>query len=124
MKGMEVVGLIKSKDKEAKNQYYNHYLNALNEVVQCAICEFTLEEQPKLAYANSKVYEVIGYTKDEFKTLYNNDLLSIIHEYDYERTVKFISDAILFDLEKQIDVRIRRKDGQVRWVFMQHEANS
>ena len=63
---MEVVGLIKSKDKEAKNQYYNHYLNALNEVVQCAICEFTLEEQPKLAYANSKVYEVIGYTKDEF----------------------------------------------------------
>lgn len=116
MKGMEVVGLIKSKDKEAKNQYYNHYLNALNEVVQCAICEFTLEEQPKLAYANSKVYEVIGYTKDEFKTLYNNDLLSIIHEYDYERTVKFISDAILFDLEKQIDVRIRRKDGQVRWV--------
>ena len=24
---MEVVGLIKSKDKEAKNQYYNHYLN-------------------------------------------------------------------------------------------------
>lgn len=110
------MGIMKSKDKETLNQYQQHYINTMSETVHCALCQFTLEEHPKLLYANEKAFEIVGYTREEFEKICDNEILNVIHEYDYDRVVQFVFDIMLFDPQKEFDVRVVCKDGQIKWV--------
>jgi len=110
------MGIKKSKDKETLSQYKQHYINLLSDIVQCGIAHFTLEENPTLIYANDFVYNIIGYTREEFENKFENKVLNIVYEYDYDRFAQYIFDIIMFGSQSSFDIRIVCKGGQIKWV--------
>lgn len=110
------MGLIKSDEKESLYQYNQQLLNSMNDVVQCGIAQFTLEENPSLICGNDYFYEISGYTPEDFEKIYENKILKIVYEDDRERLSQYIFEIIMFDSQKKFDVRINCKNGNVKWV--------
>ncbi len=78
------------------------------------------DEKRELIYANDKVYEIYGCANlDEFKELTGYTFQGMVHPDDFQRIQDAIDeqiDADEGDSLDQVEYRIIRKDGEIRWV--------
>ncbi len=61
--------------------------------------------------------ELFGYTREEIKTLFNNDFYSLIHKDDVERIKKEISKQLYKNKTIELEYRIITKSGNTVWVL-------
>lgn len=78
------------------------------------------DEKRELIYANDKVFEIYGCANlDEFKELTGYTFQGMVHPDDFQRIQDAIDaqiDADEGDSLDQVEYRIIRKDGEIRWV--------
>jgi PAS domain S-box-containing protein len=78
------------------------------------------DEKRELIYANDKVCEIYGCANlDEFKELTGYTFQGMVHPDDFQRIQDAIDeqiDADEGDSLDQVEYRIIRKDGEIRWV--------
>ena len=73
----------------------------------------------ELLYANEIVLDIFGCKNiDEFKNLTGFTFKGMVYENDFERIENSIVDQVKSNTKKldYVEYRIRRKDGQIRWV--------
>lgn len=73
----------------------------------------------KLLYANDVVHDIFGCDNaDEFKELTGFTFPGMVYDEDLERIEKSITEQVQEHFKKldYVEYRIRRKDGEIRWV--------
>ena len=68
-----------------------------------------------IVYSNDYFFEMIGYTREEFKYLFNNRFVDIVDE-NIPDILKKISHAVNNKINLDYEYKVRRKDGSVMWI--------
>lgn len=70
-----------------------------------------------LLFASSSFETLTGYSVNEFIAKAPGGFSALIHPDDRERTICMLLGAVTRKQPYAIEYRIRRKDGQIRWIF-------
>ncbi|MEI7596076.1 MAG: PAS domain S-box protein [Bacteroidota bacterium] len=97
------------------NDNFSRILNAIPDFVWCG--EVDSDGIYHHIYTTTQIEILSGYELSFFTSNYSN-WNSIIHPDDYDRTVKYFQETYLgLNNGFEIEYRIIRKDGKVRWVL-------
>lgn len=107
-------------DEFSLTKYTMPVIRQMAEVIPGGFFIYRENEQRELIYQNTKVLEIYGCRSvDEFQELTDNSFEKMVLPEDFERIQNLIDDQI--DSEKgdamdHVIYRIRRRDGQIRWI--------
>lgn len=93
---------------EAKNRL-NFALQASKDGV------FDHNLQLNTLYFSDRMFEMLGYSPNEFTPSYNQFLSMIYHE-DLKKTLKSIEDAEINKIDSDFEMRMVKKDGEIIWI--------
>jgi PAS domain S-box-containing protein len=83
-------------------------------------CEY--DEQWTMEFMSGAVEELTGYPPEGFIENRERSYASVIHPEDRDHVREVITEAVENQEPFEIDYRIRRADGEVRWVFERGQA--
>lgn len=66
-------------------------------------------------WCSDKVYELIGYEREEIDASYNTFLLDLLHPDDIKRTNEMMTGRFKSSAPYINDIRLKHKDGTYRW---------
>ena len=70
-----------------------------------------------LSYINQGLIDLFGYQdEEEFRRMTGNRFAGIVHPDDLDRVQAEIAEQAAVDATDEVTYRIRRKDGEIRWV--------
>ncbi len=72
-------------------------------------------------FANDGLFRFLGYTREEFETLYHNKMSAVIHPDDKHNIVEKMSRQLEHGTMVQNENRILCKDGIVKWISITGE---
>lgn len=75
------------------------------------------DKRGALLFASLSFEKLTGYSVNEFMARASGGYSDLIHPDDRERTMCMVLGAVTRKQPYSIEYRIRRKDGQIRWVF-------
>ncbi len=75
------------------------------------------EKRGALLFASLSFERLTGYSANEFMARASGGYSDLIHPDDRERTMCMVLGAVTRKQPYSIEYRIRRKDGQIRWIF-------
>lgn len=90
-------------------------LEIFSQSVRCGLSKHICDNSLSLIWANDYFYTLFGYSKEEYKEKFKNDLISLIYPEDLSLVVNSIT-SLLEDHEIDITFRIRHKIKKFRWV--------
>lgn len=73
------------------------------------------DEYSSILYANDYFYTIIGYSKEEVETLFNNHFASMVID-DVSEILVDVADAISNGKDLDFEYRMRRKNGSIVWI--------
>ena len=95
---------------------FKEIINYLN----CGALIINSSSSLSFEYANDYFYYLIGYSKEEFKSLFNNSISSCIYEDDIQRLRAAISRQLSMAANTiKYEFRLKKKDGSIAWVMLQ-----
>lgn len=71
-----------------------------------------------LLYADESLFQYLGYTKEEFKTLFQNHLIEVIYKAERLNIMKEIEAQVKADKVFMYENRLVCKDGSLKWVWI------
>jgi two-component system sensor histidine kinase EvgS len=85
------------------------------EKIGCGALICKNDEYSTILEANSEFYKMIGYTKEEMKTLYQNRFSELVVD-DLSEILEKVNQAV--DSKKRLDYeyRIKNKDNKIMWI--------
>src|SRR5882672_3171767 len=101
-----------AKQAEAKIRQSERELRQLLDLTPMHITEFAPDGSP--LYNNQAALDYHGLTVNEWK---RGDLNSLLHPHDAERVASDGASRFLSGSPFEMEVRLKRKDGQYRWFF-------
>ena len=101
-----------AKQAEAKIRQSERELRQLFDLTPMHITEFAPDGSP--LYNNQAALDYHGLTVNEWK---RGDLNSLLHPHDAERVASEGASRFLSGSPFEMEVRLKRKDGQYRWFF-------
>lgn len=93
---------------------YKKELDIMNNI-NAAILHCKNDEFSTILYANQYFYDLIGYTKDEIETIFNNRFAELVVDDVSEILVK-IEEIISKGENLDFEYRMRRKDNSIIWI--------
>lgn len=75
------------------------------------------DKRGALLFASPSFEALTGYSVNEFLANGSGNYSTLIHSDDLERTMCMVLGAVTRKQPYSIEYRIRRKDGEIRWVF-------
>ncbi|UVT16662.1 MAG: response regulator [Nitrospira sp.] len=75
------------------------------------------DKRGALLFASPSFETLTGYSIEEFMAKASGGYSDLIHSDDRERTMCMLLGAVTRKQPYSIEYRIRRKDGQIRWIF-------
>lgn len=112
----------KKKNEEiinAQNEEIKHIYNSIPGGVFS--CKY--DKDWTVISANDGFYRFVGYTKEEFKALFNNHMSGIIHEDDKKIMHSIISKQLLYGNCAKNENRLICKDGTIKWISIHAQLN-
>ncbi len=70
----------------------------------------------ELVYANEDVYQLTGYTPEEYRTNLKGLLDKVLYEEDSQRLQNEMKIALKTEKAGEIEYRLRTREGKLRWV--------
>lgn len=99
-------------------EYSNRKFESLISNMPGGISRYKLEDESFiLEFIGNGYLKLLGYTKQELKEKFNNDILNLVHEQDRLRVKQEIDDQINEKERFATEYRIVNKDQKVIWVF-------
>lgn len=98
----------------------SEYMLLMN-AVNVSVSKHLIDEHFTVVWANDRFYEMFGYTREEYQTLFQNqcDLFYRDNPQDWDELVHFISKEIERGASRYEYVcRIRHRDGRKLWIKM------
>ena len=93
---------------------YKKELDIINNIYGAILyCKY--DEFSTILYANQYFYDLIGYTKEEMETKFNNRFADLVIDDVSEILIK-IEDKISKGENLDYEYRLRRKDNSIIWV--------
>ena len=110
--GMYGVGRDISEHKDAYAR-----LKLLTDTLPGGIAMFEVSsEQVQLLYASDGIYNLVGYSREEYDEIMNHDYMELIFEEDRHILSKQIEDVIKYNAPVDCTLRILPKDREHRWI--------
>ena len=107
-------------DEFSLTKYTMPVIRQMAEVIPGGFFIYREDEKREIIYQNTKVLEIYGCRSvDEFQELTNNSFENMVLSEDFERIQGLIDDQIDSDHGDGMDhviYRIKRRDGQIRWI--------
>lgn len=97
--------------KTIKNDITQLYNNAPDAIMRCATTE-----PCTIKFANEHFYELIGYSKEEFSTLYHNNIINIMHPADISRMKNLLDACPQHRDYFSVSCRIYAKNLATKWL--------
>lgn len=101
--------------------------NMLVERIHCGIAIIQKNEEFSLVRANSAFFKISGYTAEEFRDIFHNRTVHLIHEEDMPAILEMARQLNADHPHAHVDFRILNKHGCVKWIHMDtfflHEAH-
>ena len=100
---------------EKENAFRNN--DDLLNSVPGGIFKCLYNEELTLTEMSEGFLRMVGYTREEMETFFNNSLRSLILEEDFEPTLEDVKRQLKVGINKRIEYRIRHKDGSIIWLL-------
>lgn len=98
------------------------YLMELMDLADCAMFVAKQEPNIEVVYANKKLYSMLQYTPEEFKNQYNNLFIEVVLPEEKQKVKSLIARQSVAGGQLQLEFRVVKQDGLVRWFSMKAEA--
>ena len=95
----------------------NKEISSITNSIPGGVQKCTLGETCNINFLSDGFIELFGYTREEIKTLFNNDFYSLIHKDDVERIKKEIFKQLYKNKTIELEYRIITKNGNTVWVL-------
>ena len=113
--------ITKLKDTEIELTKTSLQLSSVIDNLSCGIAIFEVGESLKLVYGNDRLASMTGYSKEEYKKYFGNDILLLIHKDDAQDFLEEINKAIVNEEIVKCSFRITRGNGEIAWVRLSAE---
>lgn len=100
-------------DIVARNQELQSLTNNVPGAIFC--CKF--DEQLTLTQMSDSFLKMFGYTKKEIEEKFANSFWQMIDERDRASSLQEVKEQLAHSDTKEIEYRIRKKDGSVAWIL-------
>lgn len=97
-------------------------LQQVLEMTECGIFTTKQDTEMELLYANSRFYEILHCTPEEFEEQYNNRLFEAVLPEDKQKVRNLIARQRVAGGKLQLEFRTKHKSGLVTWISL--SANS
>lgn len=111
----------KSSEKEDAREELM-YLMELMDLADCAMFVAKQEPSIEVLYANKKLYSMLQYTPEEFKSQLNNLFVEVVLPEEKQRVKSLIARQSVAGGQLRLEFRVVKQDGLVRWLSMKAEA--
>lgn len=98
------------------------HLTSLMDLSECAMFAAKQEPSIEVLYANKKFYSMLQYTPEEFKEQFHNYFIEVILSEEKQRVKSLIARQSAAGGLLNLEFRVVKKDGSVRWMSMIAEA--
>jgi len=98
------------------------YLMGLMDLADCAMFVAKQEPSIEVLYANKKFYSMLQYTPEEFESQLNNLFIEVVLPEEKQRVKSLIARQSVAGGQLQLEFRVVKQDGLVRWFSMKAEA--
>ncbi|MBZ9691980.1 EAL domain-containing protein [Clostridium sp. M14] len=98
---------------EDKTIKLEHITNSIDGGVATISCDEFLS----INYANDGFYKLIGYTREEFKNLMNNQVIKIINNKDLTK----VRQQLLLNTSNngiKAEIKLKKKSGEIIWILL------
>ncbi|MEG1393927.1 MAG: EAL domain-containing protein [Christensenellaceae bacterium] len=102
-------------------QMDNWELYILGKNIDMGLMKGYLDNEATVQYVNDRALGYLGYTRQEFKEIFNNSILAFTHPEDAEIVQKNIKELVEFGTPQEFMTRAIRKDGKV--IMLQGRAS-
>ncbi|MCC0714405.1 PAS domain-containing protein [Clostridioides sp. ES-S-0077-01] len=105
------------------NKSQRHILKANKEIssitnsIPGGVQKCTLGETCEFNFLSDGFIDLFGYTREEIKTLFNNNFYSLIHKDDVKRIKREISEQVYKNKTIELEYRVITKSGDTVWVL-------
>ncbi|MCC0629379.1 MULTISPECIES: GGDEF domain-containing protein [unclassified Clostridioides] len=105
------------------NKSQRHILKANKEIssitnsIPGGVQKCTLGETCEFNFLSDGFIDLFGYTREEIKTLFNNNFYSLIHKDDVKRIKREISEQVCKNKTIELEYRVITKSGDTVWVL-------
>lgn len=99
------------------SDYHTRYLEKICDSMVVGIVQYNvINEELVFTYANARTFEILGCTKDEFRTIYDSKVMNMVSEEELPSTMKTIETIIKTRSSARFENRIITKDGKTKWI--------
>ncbi len=105
------------------NKSQKHILKANKEIssitnsIPGGVQKCTIGETCEFNFLSDGFIDLSGYTREELKTLFNNNFYNLIHKDDVKRIKREISEQLYKNKTIELEYRIITKSGDIVWVL-------
>ncbi len=105
------------------NKSQKHILKANKEIssitnsIPGGVQKCTIGETCEFNFLSDGFIDLSGYTREELKTLFNNNFYNLIHKADVKRIKREISEQLYKNKTIELEYRIITKSGDIVWVL-------
>ena len=103
-----------SNNKLLKQQ--NLEFDSLTNIIPGGIAKIYGNDKFTIHYADNTFYKMIGYTKEEFLTYYNNNAKFLIHPDDLNSTIRNFKFQLDNGQPFKAEFRVIKKNSEIMWV--------
>lgn len=96
-------------------------LQRLYNSVPGGIYRCSIDGKFTVSFANDSFFKFIGYSKEEFKRLFNNEMCRIIHKRDIDTTRKAMYNQLINKKVINNENRIVCANGSIKWISVKSE---
>lgn len=91
------------------------HIEGLINSIEGIVWEAAIHENFANTFVSSKVYEILGYTQEEWSSELGFFLKKIYHE-DIERVMRYLENELFLRKHHEYEYRIAAKDGSIIWI--------
>ena len=93
------------------------YENIINSMT-CGALIINYSTTITFEYANDYFFNLLGYTREEYNQLFNNNITARIYQDDIQRLRAAVSRQLSMSGDIRYEFRIVKKDGSIAWVML------
>lgn len=94
----------------------NKVIEKILQTIPCSILKYLNDENYTIEFANNSFLELLGYCRDEVKSLFNNYFINMVYRDDREDIKKQINSGLEKSDTYEVDYRMIHKNGSLIWV--------